>query len=270
MPTKTCPTFRISVLAHAVSCSNLLCTDMPSLHRRSNHQRWVLTGDLTKVEDIAVWILIAPTEPKQPTLEKESHPDSHWLFLKQTRTITQSTERDVQPNSHSLTYSLGWGQQLETQRLRRTPWAVSLGLNFSDTQYTAQQPNLTDCSHTRHTQRAIYSKRKISTSTGRNKIGRLCVYPMVIIQKHQEELHYLSTRMGTEKDKSNVEFWPLSICQRKESTRLSKNIKAEWTLHYGSYATDTVHFYSKCNYFAIKRYVSLSVFKNPVGSKNPP
>lgn len=53
MPTKTCLTFGISVLAHTICCL-LLYTDMPSLHRRSNHPRWVLTGDLTTVEETVV------------------------------------------------------------------------------------------------------------------------------------------------------------------------------------------------------------------------
>ncbi len=98
----------------------LLCTDMPSLHRRSSHPRWVLTRHLTTVSSTVVkfpvrthWSLNPDrpwTEPKQPAWEipcsssltsSEAMWDTH---TKQIHTNTPSTECDVRSNSCSLTY----------------------------------------------------------------------------------------------------------------------------------------------------------------------
>lgn len=122
----------------------LLYTDRPSLHRRSNHPRWVLTGGLdhsgrdfslnpdspldgAKTTNIGAEI---PCRFSVTFSEGTHKPESH----KHTKV------HDVRANSCSLTYGLGWGQQLEARCLLRMSRAVSLGLYFSDTQYRVSQP----------------------------------------------------------------------------------------------------------------------------------
>lgn len=146
---------------------SFFCANMPGFHRRCNHPRWVLIWDLTTVEEPEVWVPIEPTEPKQPTSEQKSQADSTLTFFRSRfgmhtwsgqKKKKNRTERDVQSDSHSLTYGLGPGQQLEARCLLRTAWAVSLALNFPDTRCRVRRPDLTDCSHTGPTQKAIYSK----------------------------------------------------------------------------------------------------------------
>lgn len=209
----------------------LLYTDRPSLHRRSNHPRWVLTGGLdhsgrdfglnpdspldgAKTTNIGAEI---PCRFSVTFSEGTHKPESH----KHTKV------HDVRANSCSLTYGLGWGQQLEARCLLRMSRAVSLGLYFSDTQYRVSQPTLADCSHTVRTQKAIYSKHKINPSTGCSKTVRLHVYPMLVIHKGtilSEPSHgsaegwydYVS------RESKRREFWPPSIYQRESS----KTVKA--------------------------------------------
>lgn len=188
-------------------------------------------GDLTTVEETSVWIPIAPsTEPKQPTSGQKSHADSLWPFLKGTHKPEphkHTKVHDVRANSCSLTYGLGWGQQLEARCLLRMSRAVSLGLYFSDTQYRASQPTLADCSHTVRTQKAIYSKHKINPSTGCSQTVCLHVYPMLVI--HKGTILSEPSHGNTEgwydyvfRESKRRELWPPSIYQRESS----KTVKA--------------------------------------------